>query len=45
MTKETLTINIDKGLKIELKVIALRKETTVTQLLTDMIESYIDENK
>jgi hypothetical protein len=45
MSKETLTINIDKQLKIELKVIALRKETTVTQLLTDMIKDYINENK
>ena len=45
MSKETLTINIDKQLKIELKVIALRKETTVTQLLTEMIECYINENK
>jgi predicted transcriptional regulator len=45
MTKETLTINIDKDLKIELKVMALRKETTVTQLLTEMIEDYVNENK
>jgi len=45
MTKETLTINIDKELKIELKVIALRKETTVTQLLNQMIVDYVNKNK
>ena len=45
MSKDTLTFNIDKDLKIELKVIALRKETTVTQLLTEMIEEYVNENK
>ena len=45
MSKDTLTIHIDKELKIELKVLALRKETTVTQLVTDMIRNYINENK
>lgn len=45
MTKETLTINIDKELKIELKVLAVRKETTVTQLLNEIINDYVNENK
>ena len=45
MSKETLTINIDKQLKIELKVIAVRKETTVTQLLNQIITDYVNENK
>ena len=45
MTKETLTINIDKDLKIELKVLAVRKETTVTQLLNEIINDYVNENK
>ena len=45
MSKETLTINIDKDLKIELKVLAVRQETTVTQLLNQIIEDYVNQNK
>jgi predicted transcriptional regulator len=45
MVKETLTINIEKDLKIELKVLAVRQETTVTQLLNQIIEDYVNENK
>ena len=45
MVKETLTFKIDKDLKIELKVLAVRQETTVTQLLNQIIEDYVNENK
>ena len=45
MVKETLTFKIDKDLKIELKVIAVRKETTVTKLLNQIITDYVNENK
>ena len=45
MTKDSLTFSIDKDLKIELKVIAVRKETTVTQLLNQIITDYVNENK
>lgn len=38
MTKETLTFLIDKDLKIELKVIAIRRETTLTKLLNEILE-------
>lgn len=45
MTKETLTFLIDKDLKIELKVIAVRRETTLTNLLNEILEDYVDKNK
>jgi hypothetical protein len=45
MGNDTLTFSIDKDLKIELKVIAVRKETTVTQLLNQIITDYVNENK
>lgn len=45
MTKETLTFLIDKDLKIELKVIAVRRETTLTKLLNEILEDYVDKNK
>lgn len=45
MTKETLTFAIDKQLKIELKVQAIRQEKTLTQLLNEILGEYINENK
>ena len=45
MSTETLTINIDKDLKTELKVIAIRKHVTVTDILTDLIQEFVNENK
>ena len=45
MGNDTLTFSIDKDLKIELKVIAVRKETTVTQLLNQIITDYVNESK
>jgi hypothetical protein len=45
MSKDTLTFSIDKDLKIELKVLAVRQETTVTKLLNQIITDYVNENK
>ena len=45
MSKDTLTFSIDKDLKIELKVLAVRQETTVTKLLNQIITNYVNENK
>ena len=45
MSKDKLTFSIDKDLKIELKVIAVKKETTVTKLLNQIITDYVNENK
>lgn len=38
MGNDTLTFSIDKDLKIELKVIAIRRETTLTKLLNEILE-------
>ena len=45
MGNDTLTFSIDKDLKIELKVIAIRRETTLTKLLNEILEDYVDKNK
>lgn len=45
MSKETLTFQIDKDLKIELKVLAVRQEKSLTQLLNEVIQDFVNENK
>ncbi len=45
MTKETLTFSIEKELKIELKVLAVRQEKSLTQLLNEVLTDYVNENK
>ena len=45
MSTETLTINIDKELKTELKIVAVKKHCTVTDILIDLIQNFVDENK
>ena len=45
LMKETLTFQLDKELKIELKVLAVRQEKTLTQLLNEILSTYVDENK
>ena len=36
---------IDAELKTELQIIALKQKTTITQILTEFIQSYVNENK
>lgn len=45
MSTETLTINIEKELKTELKIIALKQHTTVTDILLTFIQDFVNENK
>ena len=45
LMKETLTFQIEKELKIELKVLAVRQEKTLTQLLNEVLTDYVNENK
>lgn len=40
-----LNIRIDKDLRDELKIIAIRQDTTITEIITEYIKSYVDENK
>ena len=46
-TMETSFIHfkIDKELKTELQIIALKQNTNITQLLTELIQDYVNENK
>ena len=43
--KENIMIQIDKDLKIQLKIIATKKETTMTKIITKLIEEYVEDNK
>lgn len=45
MTTETLTFQIDEELKIELKVLAVRQKKSLTQLLNEILQDFVDENK
>ena len=45
MAEDTLTFRIDKELKTELKVIALKQDRTVKEILAELIQSFVDENK
>lgn len=40
-----LTIRIDKELRKEFQVIAKQQDTTVTAILTEFMQNYINENK
>lgn len=40
-----LNINIDKDLRDELKIIAIKNDTTITEILTEYIKQYVNENK
>ena len=45
MSKVLLNISIDKELRDELKIIAIKNDTTITEILTDYIKDYVNENK
>ena len=45
MSKVLLNINIDKDLRDELKIVAIKNDTTITEILIDYIKQYIEENK
>ena len=45
MSTVLLNINIDKDLRDELKIIAVKQDTTITEILTDFIKQYVNENK
>ena len=45
MAIETLTINIDKDLKTELRVIAVKQDKTLTDILNELIQDFVNENK
>jgi len=45
MVKDTLTFQIDKELKTELKVIALKQDRNLKDILCELIQDFVDENK
>ena len=45
METSFIHFKIDAELKTELQIIALKQHTTITQLLTDLIQDYVNENK
>ena len=45
METSFIHFKIDKELKTELQIIALKQNTNITQLLTELIQKYVNENK
>lgn len=45
METSYIHFKIDKELKKELQIIALKQNTTIKDLLTNLISVYVDENK
>lgn len=45
MESSVIHFKIDKDLKTELQIIAVKKNTNITAILTDLIQDYVNENK
>ena len=45
MPSDKITFVIDKELKTELKMIAVKKNTTITEIMTSFVREYVNENK
>lgn len=45
MSNTTLTFTIDEDLKTELKVIALKQQRTVKDILAELIQEFVNENE
>ena len=45
MSETKLIANIDQELKTELKIIAAKKHKTMSEIVTELLEQYIEENK
>ena len=43
--KAQLSMRLDKNLLKDLKIIAIKKEKTMTEIVTQCLEEYIQENK
>ena len=43
--KVHLSIRAPKELMKELKIVAIEKETTVTQIVLELLEDYLEQNK
>ena len=45
MTTSRMTFDIDKDLKQELKIIALKQDRPVKEILGELIQDFVNENK
>ena len=43
MAKDKLNISIDEELKIQLKIIAIKEKKTVSEIISELVQKYIDE--
>ena len=43
MSKTTLNISIDEELKIQLKIIAVKEKKTVSEIISELVQKYIDD--
>ena len=43
MAKDKLTISIDEELKIQLKILAVKEKKTVSEIISELVQKYIDE--
>ena len=42
MSKTTLNISIDEELKIQLKILAVKEKKTVSEIISELVQKYID---
>ena len=45
MAETTMTFSIEKALKQELKIIALKQDKAVKDILNELIQDFVNENK
>lgn len=45
METDKITFVVDKELKTDLKIIAVKKNKTITEIVTTLIQEYVNENK
>ena len=43
MAKDKLNISIDEELKIQLKIIAVKEKKTVSEIISELVQKYLDE--
>jgi predicted HicB family RNase H-like nuclease len=45
METDKITFIVDKELKTQLKIIAVQQNKTITEIVTSLIQEYVNENK
>ena len=45
ISESYIHMRIDPDVKLELQIIALKKGTTITAIISELIEDYVNENK